>query len=109
MKPIIKDAEQEEIDRIKKAGDSYNDFMLFFQDNLIFIPQKTIDKLESIRNAYFNSYMDYTFGRQFGIESKFTFEKSKEAGDRVQEKIQPAVNQLVADFKYLIGVEKNDE
>ncbi len=107
IKPVIKDAEQEETDRIKKAGDSYNEFMLFYQDNLLFIPQKTADQLENIRNDYFNSYMDYTLGRQLGINSKFTFEKSKDAGNRIQEKVQPAVNQLIIDFRNLIGVEKN--
>lgn len=62
MKPVVKNAEQEETERIKNVGDSYNDFMLFYQDNLIFIPKKTVDQLESVRSDYFNSYMDYTFG-----------------------------------------------
>lgn len=43
------------------------------------------------------------------MKDKFTFEKSIEAGDRVKEKIQPAVNQLVVDFRHLIGVEKIDK
>ena len=109
MKPVIKDAEQEENERIKKAGEAYNDFMLFYQDNKIFIPQDTVDQLEKVRNDFFSSYMDYTFGQRFGISDKFSFEKAKEAGDRVQQTVQPAVDQLVSDFRELIGIEKQSE
>ena len=108
IKQIIKDAEQEETDRIKNAGEAYNDFMLFYQDNLIFIPKHTVDKLNIIRDDYWSSFNDYTFGRNYGIRDKFTWEKSKEAGDKVKEKIQPAVDQLVTDFRQLIGFEKHD-
>ncbi len=105
MKPIVKDGEQEEIDRMKRAGDSYNDFFLFYQDHSIFFPQVTVDKLDSIRNEYFSSYNDYTFGRTFNIRDKMTYEKAIEAGKRVQEKIQPALTQLEDDFRQLIGLE----
>ena len=108
MKPVINDAEQEETERIKNAGDAYNDFMHFFQDNLIFIPKHTVDKLNIIRDDYWSSFNDYTFGRNYGIRDKFTYEKSKEAGDRVREKTQPAVDQLITDFRQLIGVENLD-
>jgi len=108
IKQIIKDAEQEETDRIKNAGEAYNDFMLFYQDNLIFIPKHTVDKLNIIRDDYWSSFNDYTFGCNYGIRDKFTWEKSKEAGDKVKEKIQPAVDQLVTDFRQLIGFEKHD-
>jgi hypothetical protein len=108
MKAIVKDAESEETERIRKAGESYNEFILFYQDNLIFIPKKTVEQLESIRSDYFNSYHDYTFGRSFEKKDQFTYEMSKEAGNRVKEKIQPALNQLLVDFRHLIGVERID-
>lgn len=105
MKQILKDAEQEETERISNAAEAYNDFMFFYHDNIIFIPNQTAEKLNSIRNDYWESFNDYTFGRNYGIKSKFTFEKSNEAGKRVREQIQPAVDQLVIDFRHLIGVE----
>jgi hypothetical protein len=105
MKPVIQDAEQEETERIKNAGEAYNDFMFFYQDNLIFIPKHTVVKLNTIRDDYWSSFNDYTFSRNYGIKD-FTFEKSNAAGDRVKEKIQPAVDQLVTDFRQLIGIEK---
>jgi hypothetical protein len=108
LKPVIKDAEQEETDRIKNAGDAYNDFMLFYHENLIFIPKHTVDRLHSLRDDYWSSFNDYSFGWNYGIRDKFTYEQSKEAGVRVKEKIQPAVDQLVTDFRQLIGVEKLD-
>lgn len=104
-KMIIKDEEREETDRIKNAGEAYNDYMLFYQDNLIFIPNNTVEKLNSIRNEFWSSFNDYTFGRSFGVSNKFTYEKAKEAGERVREKIQPAIDQLIIDFRQLIGVE----
>jgi len=108
MKRVIKDAEQEETERIKNAGEAYNDFMLFYQDNLIFIPKNTVDKIEVIRDDYWSSFNDYTFGRSYGIRDKSTYEKTVKAGDRVREKTQPAVEQLVTDFRHLIGVDKLD-
>ena len=106
MKPIIKDAKEEETERIKNAGEAYNEFMLFYHDNLIFIPKHTVEKLNILRDDYWSSFNDYTFGLNYGGRDKFTYEKSKEAGDRVKVKIQPAVDQLVADFRQLIGIEQ---
>lgn len=103
MKEIHTDnPEQEEVDRIKKAAESYNDFMLYLQENSIFIPESTEKNLDQIRNDYFESYSDYTFGRKFGI-SDFTYKKSSEAGERVKGKISDAVIKLKSDFRELIG------
>ena len=106
MKQVINDPEKEEAERIKNAAESYNDFMLFYQDNLIFLPKETVDKLHSVRDDYWNSFNDYTFGRNYSIGDEYTYRLLKEAGNRVREKIQPAVDLLVSDFKQLIGVEK---
>ena len=108
LNQVIEDGEKEETERIKAAGKDYNDFMDFFQNNKLFIPQSTTEKLEKIRNEYFNSYNDYTFGRKYGIKSKFTFEKSKKAGDRIKEEVQPATKQIIIDFKDLIGLEEKE-
>ncbi len=99
LKPVVEDADQEETDRINSAGEAYNNFILFFSDNLILIPQQTVDQLNTIKDDYWNSLNDYTFGRNYGIKDKFTFEKSLEAGERVREEIQPALNQLIRDFR----------
>lgn len=108
LKPVHNDAEQEETDRIKNAADSYNDFMFFYQDNMIFLPEKTVEKLHEVRDDYWSSYNDYTFGHNYGIRSEFSFDKSVAAGERVRNKIQPAVDQLVMDFKLFLGVEIMD-
>jgi len=108
LKPVIKDADQEETERINSAGEAYNDFMIFYRDNLIFIPKDTIDKLDAIRDDYWSSLNDYSFGHNYGIKDKFTFEKSIEAGKRLREKIQPAVDQLISDFRKLMGTENQD-
>mgnify|MGYP000038166910 CR=1 FL=1 len=106
MKLIVKDAEQEESDRINKAAEAYNDFLNFYMENQIFIPHETIAKVEKIKSDYFSSYHDYTIARQLRSSTNFSWEKSKEAGERVTEKIQPALDQLLLDFRELIGVEK---
>ena len=105
LRQVIKDEKQEENERVKNAADSYNDFLQFYQDNLIFIPQSTVVKLNSIRDDYWTSFNDYTFGKNHASGDKYTWELLKEAGNRVREKIQPAVDQLVTDFRQLIGVE----
>lgn len=103
LKLVAKDAEKEEWERIDKTGKSYNDFMHFYQDNIIFIPAETVTKINSIRNDYWSSFSEYTFGPKYGIKSEYTYEKSKAASERVEKEIQPALEQLIKDFRKLIG------
>jgi hypothetical protein len=105
LKPIIEDAEKEESERIKGAGDAYNEFMKFFFDHKIYLPKEIADKIEEIRSGYFDSYSEYTFGRRTGIKSEFTFEKSKAASKIVREKLQPAIEEIESEFRHLIGAE----
>ena len=98
------DPEQEEVDRIKKAGAAYNDFMTYFLEKSIFLNKELENKLEQIRNDYFDSYSDYTFGREFGIQNEFTYEKSKEASKRVRNKISVALEDLKSNFRNILGV-----
>jgi hypothetical protein len=109
MKLIHKDAEQEETERINKAATAYNEFLNFYLENQIYIPKATIDQIEKLKSEYFKSYNDYTFGRQFGLKNNFTSEKSIQAGEKVSNEIQPALNQLMVDFRELIGVEKSEK
>ena len=95
--------EKEEVDRIKNAGSAYNDFLVYFDGHSILLPEETETLLENIRSDYFDSYSDYTFGRSFGVESKFTYEQSKAAGDRVRVKIKEAIKQLKSNFRKLMG------
>ena len=100
--------QQKENEQIDSTARTYNEFMSFYQDNLIFFPQKTVEKIDYIRTEYFNSFHDYTFGKKFGITSEFTFKQAVEASKKIRDVIQPAIEQLVNDFRNILGVNKNN-
>lgn len=100
---------QKENEQIDSTAKTYNEFMTFYQDNLIFFPQKTVEKIDAIRAEYFSSFHNYTFSKKIGITSELTFKQAVEVSERVREVIQPAVVQLVNDFRNILGVNKNDK
>lgn len=104
IKLIIENANQEEINRIEKATVAYNDFIKFYMENQIFIPHETINKIEKIQKDYFQSYHKYQAIRSVG--GRVSIDEYKTLSDNVSEQIQPALDQLILDFRELIGVEK---
>ncbi len=107
LKPVSNSALDRGDEGIKNAAQAYNDLNQFVQDNLIFIPEILVAKLNNIRNDYFSSYWDFTFGHRYGINNDFTTSKSLKASEEIKEKIQPAIDQIVTDFRLLIGSEKH--
>lgn len=107
IKTVKEDYEKEDEKRIQNAATAYNEFLIFYQENLIFIPENTVSQLDKIRDDYFESLSDYTLAKEIDGDKKFKFEKLKESYVRVQQEITPSVNQLVKDFRHLIGVEMN--
>ncbi len=105
LNQVIKDAETEEIERINNAGKAYYDFFNFFHENKIFLPQSINEKIHVISDDYWDSFNDYTFGKNYEFKSSFTYEKSIQASKKIRDQIQPAVDSLISHFRLLIGVE----
>jgi len=90
--------QQKENERIVRSINVFGNFISFYQDNLKSLPEAIIEKIDVIKEAFYKSFGDYTFGKQFDIESKFTLELVVEAGNKVRN-IQPAIAQLLNDFR----------
>ena len=89
-------------DEEQKAESSYNEFLQSYCENLIFIPKKTSDLLKNFRYDNFRDFM-LKCGREFG--SHYSSESQNEKIERLNISIQLAIEQLILDFRHLIGVE----
>lgn len=106
FKEILENAEKEENERIENAGKAYNDFLLCYTENKIFITKRLDNHLEKLRQSYFDSYWDYTSGRSFGgVDFKFNYEQARIASDKVKNQIPPILDAIEIEFRKLLGVE----
>jgi len=106
FKEIKEDPEKEENERIANAGNAYNDYLLSFTENKIFLTKSLDEKLEQIRQSYFDSYWDYTSGKRFGgMDFKFTYENAVAASHKVRNLIPPILKEIENEFRKLLGVE----
>jgi len=107
FKEVRQDAEKEENERIENAGKAYNDFLLCYTENKVFLTKKLDSHLEKLRQSYFDSYWDYTSGRRFGgMDFKFSYEQAKAASDKVRNQIPPILTEIEVEFRKLLGVEE---
>lgn len=107
MKQVFKDAEEEENERVKNAGDAYNDFFLYYMEHKIFFSKDVSEALADLRDKYYSSYMDYTFKYRFGINNfEINRENFDKASETVKELIPPIKEKIEAEFRNLAGVEE---
>jgi hypothetical protein len=103
FKQVVDTFEKDEEIKIKKVIDTYNDFLLFYEENKIFLPEKTIEGLDKIRNDYYSAFIDYTHGKQYvsiDIEARSSM---RQANEKVNNEISPNLKLLIEDFRRLIG------
>jgi len=106
FKEIRQNAEKEENERIVNAGNAYNDFLLCYSENKIFLTKKLDEKIKLLQQSYFDSYWDYTSGHKFGgMDFKFNYELAKAASDKVKNHIPPILDEIEIEFRRLLGVE----
>lgn len=98
------ETEKKEIDTVAEAEMVYDNFLLFYQDNLIFMPQNIVDKTNSIIGEYNQNFISYVSKR--GTENEITFQQAFDSGKRITNQIKQALDLLTHEFKNLLGVEK---
>lgn len=84
---------------------AYDDFLSFYQNNLIFIPQYIIDKISKILNEYSRDIIG--FMKQRGTADDITFQQALEASHKISNEMKQAIDLLSQEFKSLLGVEKH--
>jgi hypothetical protein len=110
MKPVIKDAEKEEEQRLIEANDLFFEFQNYYSENKIYFQPDTCEILEKLKTHYWNSAWDYmeisrmkSFGVD-GIDLKESFKKAKEAGACVREEVPKVLFLLESEFRLMLGV-----
>ncbi len=107
FKEIREDGDKEENQRIESAGKAYNEFLLGYVENRIFLTKKLDGQLEKLRQSYFESYWDYTSVKRFGgTDFEFNFKQARAASDKVKNHIPPILEEIEKEFRNLLGVEE---
>ena len=91
------ETENKEIDAVSDAIIAYDDLYLFYQDNLIFIPQNIVDKINSILSDYSQNFISYV--SQKGTKNEITFEQALNSANRIPNEIKQALDLLT--FKFI--------
>jgi len=98
------ETEKKEIGAVSEAIIAYDEFLSFYQDNLIFIPQNIVDKINGILKDYSQNVLSYITKK--GTENGITFEQALASAERIPIEIKQALDLLTFEFKSLLGVEK---
>ena len=108
FKQIITDFNTEEQERIKQAAEAGFDFQECYRKNKIFFPKNLTDKIDQIQSEYLTSYNQHVIAYQMGDgDKKFLMDEIKKVNETVSNVIQPMVEEIITDFRILIGVQEN--
>jgi len=106
MSTNVDENEKIENEKIKTASDCHNDFYIFYLKNKIFLSQETCDLIDSLKDKYFDSYFDYTYGKKYeNSDSELTYKLAKAASDKVRKEIPIVLKNIEQDFRTTIGIE----
>lgn len=97
------ETEKNEIEQAAKAITTYDNFVLFYHNNLIFIPQKIVDKINDIIGEYSKNFLSYF--NQRGTNNEITYEQAFESAKKLSTDINQALGLLTIEFKKQLGVE----
>ena len=98
------ETEKKELESVADASIAYDAFLLFYQDNLIFMTQNIIDKIYTITSEYNQNFASYFTKR--GTKDEITFEQALDTAQKLSTDINQALGLLTFEFKKQLGVEK---
>jgi hypothetical protein len=92
---------------------TYNDYNNFILFNKIYFDKPFAEKLQKIRNEYFNAQWDFfepqrlqSMGLTRGEAYRDSGKKVIEASERIREQIPQLITEVEDDFRKLLGVDK---
>lgn len=97
-------SEEKDMSQIAKTSVSYDDFMSFYQQNVLFVPQNTSDKIDLIIKEYASNILNMITKK--GTKNDLSFEEVHILGLKLSNEIKEAIDILKTDFRKLLGVEK---
>ena len=98
------ESEEKDLGQIAKTGAFYDDFLKFFQQNILFIPQDTANKIDSIIKEYISNILSLITKK--GTSNDLSFEEVNALIIKLSTEIKEAIEVLKTDFRKLLGVEK---
>lgn len=98
------ESEEKDLGQIAKTGAFYDDFLKFFQQNILFIPQDTADKIDLIIKEYVSNILSLITKK--GTSDDLSFEEVNSLSIKLRTEIKEAIEVLKTDFRKLLGVEK---
>ncbi len=98
------ESEEKDLSQIAKTGAFYDDFLKFFQQNILFIPQDTADKIDLIIKEYVSNILNLIMKK--GTTEDLSLEEVQSLGLKLRTEIKETIEILKIDFRKLLGVEK---
>ena len=98
------ESEEKDLGQIAKTGAFYDDFLKFFQQNILFIPQDTANKIDSIIKEYISNILSLITKK--GTSNDLSLEEVNALIIKLSTEIKEAIEVLKTDFRKLLGVEK---
>lgn len=98
------ESEEKDLSHIAKTGAFYDDFLKFFQQNILFIPQDTADKIDLIIKEYVSNILNLIMKK--GTTEDLSLEEVQSLGLKLRTEIKETIEILKIDFRKLLGVEK---
>lgn len=97
------DTEKNEREQVAKAVVLYDNFTKYYQENILFIPQNTADKIQEISAKYLTDLLNHLTKKE--PEKDLAFKQAQEISTRLTTEIKETIDQLKLDFRKLLGVE----
>lgn len=100
------EVQQQEFDNTKKAEQSGNEFLTFYQKNKLYFNQETCGLIDEIIKLLKDSHSDFSFKYIFGpLSADLEIERVKRATEQIREKVPEIKAKLEQNFREIIGVE----
>lgn len=102
LKTEIKNYDKEEVERIERTRNSYNDFLTYYREHEIYFSDECCKLLDSLIHEYFDSLWDYTYEKRYGIKNP---KRMTEVYKKVSDEIPNILGLLKSEFRKIIKVE----
>lgn len=87
--------QKEELDRLKRASDLFNDFLNYYNQNKIYFDRESCNLIEEIGRKFWDSHSTFTLLKKMNfVPPRLTYDQTKEAIKKVREEAPPLLAQL---------------
>lgn len=96
----VNDSDSEELVRIAKAANAYNEFLTYYKGNRIYFRQETCKMLDELVAEYFDTLWGFTNKTRAGIPDP---QLTKNVYEKMKSEIPKVLEQIEVDFRKYFG------